>query len=348
MKTKILLLLILIALQPAQARKFKRIPSPNIDRLSSEMTSPDSNIKIYGQGFIAAMPSVHKIILHDGNNKIKAEVIKANGEMLEIKIPQEINFGDYELSVKIRTRLLRSKSSKASSKLLLRPPAPKKPELKYQTIEHADQISSLLPNETGIYYQEPEELSIGSNEIRAFYFQEGYQSLLSEACKFFYLPELAVESQLELESETPIKSFAISQFLDARYDVSEATKEEQEELARHYFLRTPSQERYLEHSIKLSPVYIEELHVTEPEYVILRNRSSQDFNLNGCTLSDTVRERYQFDKLILSAKSRYKLETNLGTNDTSPDHLELSCQEQSLNKFSYERVDPAGFGVKLR
>ncbi|MDD9897856.1 MAG: hypothetical protein OXU45_02535 [Candidatus Melainabacteria bacterium] len=348
MRTNLFLLLVLVALNPVQARKIKRIPSPSITKISETMISPATQVKIYGQGFIRGMPNAHKVILSKGKIKLRAKVIKANGDMLQLQVPEVIELGDYQLSVKIRTRLLRSRASKASERLLLRPPAPSKPQLNYQTLEHADQITELIEKEAGIYYQEPEELSIGNNEIKAFYFQDGYQSLLSKASNFFYLPELAVKSQLKLESEAPVKSYAVSQFLNARYDVSEATQEEQEELARHYYLSTPSSERYLEHSIELSPVYIAELHVTEPEYAILNNRSSKEFKLTDCILSDAVRKRYQFDKQILNAKSKFKLEANLGLNNSSPDHLELSCQEQSIDRFSYEKVDSGGFGVKLR
>lgn len=347
MNKAIILLVCLLAINTVSAKGFKLIPKPIITTINKTETSPNSIVELRGQGFIKNMPSAHQVILVSSKEKIKVNVIQSNGDLLRILIPEYINFGDYDIYVKIKTKLLRSKKSKINEKLKLRPIAPTKPQLKYLTIKHQSEFEEILDKEANLYYQTTNDLKIGENQIQSYYYQNGFQSILSDTSPFFYLPEIAVENQLEIKSESPIQSFAIARFLETKYDVSLATSQEQNELSRHYYLKTPSQERYLEYSIELSPVFIDKLHVAEPEYVILQNRSSNDFDLLDCSLSDSIRERYRFDKQNIKAKSELKLEANLGLNDTSPDYLELKCAEKIVDNFSYESIDTGGFGKRL-
>jgi len=293
------------------------------------------------------MPSAHKVLLRNDKQKIKARVLKANGDMLRLQVPAELSYGDFDIYVKIKTRLLKSKRSKSNDKLLLRPPAPAKPDLNYQTIQHQNEFADIYNNNDGLDYELLDEVKIGENKILSSYYQDGFQSIKSEPSSFYYLPELAIEDQLEINSELPIESFAINKFLDARYNVSQATNTELNELSRHYYLKTPSQERYLEYSIQLSPVFIEQIHVTEPEYALIKNRSSTDFDLSNCNFADSIRDRYQFSNEIILAKSELRIETNLGLNNTGADQLELKCNETSLDQFVYDKLDEAGFGIKL-
>lgn len=342
----IYVLLVLAVVSPAHAKGFKRIPQPTITKISQSTTSPESIIELEGQGFIKGLPSVHKVLLIKGRERIKAKVMQANADLLKIEIPANSNYGDYQLYVKIKTKLLRSKKTKANDLLALRPKAPDKPQLKYQTIKNHNEFDYIIDVDPSLYYELTDEIKIGENQIKAHYYENGFKSIESTSSSFFYLPELAMEKQLELKSETPIESFAVSSFLNTKYNVSSATSHQQNELSRHYYLKTPSQERYLEYTIELSPLFIDQLHVTEPEYLILKNRSSTDFDLANCSLSDSVRERYQFDNQSIKAQSELKIEANLGLNNTSPDHLELKCNDQSLDKFSYEDIDVGGFAVK--
>ncbi|MDA0771327.1 MAG: hypothetical protein O3C63_00110 [Cyanobacteria bacterium] len=344
----IYLLLVLVVLNPALARRIKGIPSPVINQIDKPLSSPNTIIELQGQGFIKGMPNAHKVILTNNEQKIKAQVIKANGDMLRLQIPPELSYGDFDIYVQIKTRLLKSKRSKSSEPLLLRPVAPAKPDLNYQTIQHQSELDYIYNNDNELDYELLDEIKIGENKIQSFYYQDGFQSIKSEPSNFYYLPELAIENQLEINSELPIESFAVNKFLGTKYDVSPVTNTELNELSRHYYLKTPSRERYLEYSIELSPVFIEQIHVTEPEYALIKNRSSTDFDLSNCNFADSIRDRYQFTNETIPAKSQLRIETNLGLNDTGADQLKLKCSEISIDQFAYDKLDEAGFGIKLR
>ncbi|MBT6842651.1 MAG: hypothetical protein HOA17_02490, partial [Candidatus Melainabacteria bacterium] len=181
----IYLLLVLVVLNPALARRIKGIPSPVISTINKPMSSPNSMIELQGQGFIQGMPSAHKVLLRNDKQKIKARVLKANGDMLRLQVPAELSYGDFDIYVKIKTRLLKSKRSKSNDKLLLRPPAPAKPDLNYQTIQHQNEFADIYNNNDGLDYELLDEVKIGENKILFIYkillLKEQYMLLQKEA-----------------------------------------------------------------------------------------------------------------------------------------------------------------------
>lgn len=344
-----LFLLLIFTNQTLSARTFKRIPQPILE--NSELKfAPGQVFKLHGSGFIKGYPQAHKIKLRQKKEKYNAKVLNAQSNNLTILSPEDIEYGDYDLELKIKTRFLRSKKSRFMEALKLRPPAPPKPELEYKVIQSAKELEKLKlrsqfqNNELKLKIK---ELETGPNLIRSYYTVNGWDSLESEANKLYYFPEKEMKTSLEIESQSPLKTLALTKDLKKKFNVSDITQIKENDLSKHFYLSTPDLPKYLEYIIQLSPVFIEKLHVKAAEYAILRNRSSESFLLENCHLYDSIKKRYSFssDDLI-PAKEFIKLEANLGLNDSSPDSMSLECNEETIDSFHYTKLDFEGFAIR--
>jgi hypothetical protein len=351
MRVKFLTLIIFIAINNTNAKSpTKLIPRPKLETDSISL-APNQNFSIQGSGFILNYPQAHKVFLKQGKKKYRVAVLSSTATRLDLKTPVRIAYGDYELGLRLRTRLLKSKVTKLTNPLRLRPAAPPRPVFSHSLIKNHQefaQVNSQLRYKNHDLVFSNENLELGLNEIRTSYYLDGWESLASEPSYIYYLPAEELESSLLLESEDPLKTFAIAPRHDMSFDLSAFTKSRYEDLSKSFYVSTPSDERYLEYRIELKPVYIERIHVTAPEYGVIVNRSTEDFPLEGCSLSDAVRARYFFKPdETLAAKSSITIEANLGLNDTTPDHLSLDCAEEQIDIFKYLKHDVDGYGIRV-
>lgn len=340
------------------AKKINLIPSPIIYSIIIDKTSPGLIATLNGQGFITNMPEAHIVYLSKEDSRIKVQALSSSENNLSFQIPAEIEFGDYDISVQIKTRLLKSRISNCPNKLFLRPKAPNNPDLKYNVISKSNEYKNLVTNLVfqgkTLDYALDNDIRIGLNNLRTFYTQNGYESIRSNAASFYYLPEEDFENELEVASELPLKSFAVSKFglsedgNRENFDVSKVTNKEIQDLSKHFYLKTPSREKYLERIIKLNPLFIEKVHATEEEFAVITNRSSSIYQLNGCTLADDIKIRFSFGKKDnITAKSSLTVSQNLGLNNTGSDSLTLSCKDIVIDKFSYEKLDANGMAIRI-
>ena len=347
----LVLLLVTLSSTRIEARAFKSIPRPIIDTENISI-SPGLEFTIEGQGFIENYPQAHIVKLTQGKRNYKAKVISSTVNSLTIKAPEDLSYGNYNIAIKIKTRLLRSKATKKDNLILLRPEAPPALSFSYNVINKASELDTAISSKSFQGYTLTphilnDETKLGPNQITASYTINGWQSLESISTSFYYFPEEEMRSALMLESESPLKTLALTRDKEFSFDVSSITEQETEDLSKHFYLSTPSYPKYLEYIISLSPVYIEKLHVKAEEYAVLKNRSSEDFLLENCTLSDSLKTRYEFEsKDTIPAKQSIKLEANLGLNDSSPDSLSIDCNEEEIDKFSYQGLDAEGFGIR--
>lgn len=346
----------------ANARTKGKIPSPSISSIESLFLSRSQTLIINGTGFIKGLNSANQIFLFPKDIKLKKRSFKRNAirlnvlnvdeNALQASIPTNISYGDYDIYLRLKTRLLKSKLSKLNETIFIRPAAPESPELSHSVISNEFDLDSLLKEPDLELEVIGTGLEVGLNKISSYYFEEGFKSLNSEPVTLYYLPKEDIRNELEVESNIPLQSFALKNEIigsedSFKIDVSEVTRNEEKELSKHFFLSTPNNPRYLEHIIRLKPIFIEELHVKADEFVVIQNRSSTDFPLGSCTLSDSIKERFSFtEDEVLTAKSSKKVTANLGLNDTSPDSLSLHCHNELIDQLNYSKIDENGFAIK--
>lgn len=347
----LVLALVLLSNLSTKAKIYKRVPSPIIHS-DSVLISPGTEFTISGTGFIENYPQAHKVRVQNGKKSYKVKVVSSTVDSLSLKAPKDLSYGDYNIRIKIKTRLLRSKASKKQKLIRIRPEAPSALNFKYNVIKDQTELSEIALNtefqgHSLDFHLNKDLLELGPNQITSTYTTNGWVSLESPSSQLYYFPEEEMLSSLMLESEAPLKTLALTKNKGLSFDVSNITKNEVEDLSKHFYLSTPSFPKYLEHIINLSPVYIEKLHVKAEEYAVLKNRSSQDFLLENCSLSDSLRVRHEFDASEkIPAKQSIKLEANLGLNDSSPDSLSIDCAEEEIDKFNYKGLDAEGFGIR--
>ena len=355
----LLLLVLLLSAGSVLARRRHWIPGPVISGISSAEMSPATIVTVQGQGFIKGLPEAHKVWLiatESKATKIPVTAVSATATELQILMPHDIAWGDYDLLVKIQTRLLASHKSQSPQRLLIRPPAPTRPSLSYEVIASEFELHELLTSSSfqgnELFYELDADMKVGINQLRAYYIRDAYKSIKSEPVSFYYLPQVDFEHQLNVESESPLKSYAVTkpnlteEDTQLIYDVSSITKKEVRDLYKHFYLRTPLEPRYLERTIELKPLYIEAIHVLEPESAVLRNRSNKDLTFSKCSLSDSLKEYFKFTTEKILAHSSLTINKNLGLNNTTPDSLIFTCNGEVLDQFDYDKVDAAGMGIK--
>lgn len=347
----LILLLIVLTNLKLEAKSFKRIPRPII-QTDNIFVSPGAEFIIQGQGFIENYPKAHKARLKKGKKSYKVKVISSSANSLSLKAPKNLGYGDYDIRVRIKTRLLRSKASKRQGTIKLRPKAPPAPSFSHQVIKDTSELENNISEQQFLGHKldiklNETDLRLGPNKISSTYTINGWTSLESATSLLYYFPESEMRSSLSLESEAPLKALALTKDRESSFDVSSITHNELEDLSKHFFLSTPSFPKYLEHIVNLSPIYIEKLHVKADEYAVLKNRSSEDFLLENCSLSDSIRQRYEFEAHEkIPAKQSIKVEANLGLNDSSPDSLSIACNDEEIDIFNYKGLDAAGYGIR--
>ncbi len=360
--------LIIVACLKSNAAKLsnlrKNIPAPILNPEQNFELSQGSILTLSGTGFIANYPEAHKVFITDFTKKrpkqTSLEVITANTNNLKILIPENINLGDYDLNLKLASQLLKSKTISPIEKLRIRPKSAPAVELDYVVISNHQELDSILSNsyEQGLELTKAVngDLQSGINFLYQIYYRDGFESAKSPYTKFYFLPETEFENELKVNSENPLAAFAIEKnnyLINPEVDVSDITNTEVFELSKHFFLKSQTNPRYLEHIIKLQAVFIDKVHALEDEFAIFKNRSSKDFSLKGCTLSDSIQVRYRFlDKDFIAAHNGLTLTNNLGLNNTGSDLLRLQCPGENntttvIDEFKYEKIDADGFAIRL-
>ena len=317
--------------------KLRRIPSPVLTETRARFLSRDSKITLNGTGFIKGFNNAHKVYLKKGKKRFKLRTISSTQESIELEIPENIKYGDYDLYIYLKTRFFKSKKRKYAKLIRIRPQAPEKAELKYQAITDLSELEDL----SDLRLELSNELKLGENQVKAYSIEDGFESLRTQAMTIYYLPQKQLEKELEIISQKPLTSQAKS--LDAQIiDTSKITKSHELNLTRSFFIETPHQARYLEAQIQLNPIYIAKAHVKNPEYLILKNRSQESFSLAACHIEDALKTRFEFTSEVLAAQAEFKLEANLGLNDTG-DEIKLYCAGELLEKLRFDALDGQGF-----
>lgn len=339
--------------------KTRRIPSPSLSKLETEYLSPESVIKLSGSGFINNFKSAHKVRLQQpgSKKKHKARVLNVSSDSISVLLPPNIDYGDYELSMKLKTRFFKSSRSYAARTVKLRPKAPEQPQLSFDVINHIDQLD-LIQSQNNKRNQDKRislsknksNLLVGRNMLSSHYSEAGFQSLASQGSPLYYLPSSEFSNPVEIINQDPLKVIAIDNNLE-EFDLTEVIKVAKRDLEQTYYLETPNNNRYLATTIKLSPVFIAKAHVKSPEFIILKNRSKKDFELKDCFISDSIKSRHKFkEEEIIEAKNFIKVSGNLGLNDTGGDSISLTCnkdeQEEIIDLLEYSELNEDGFAIK--
>lgn len=336
-------LISLVLLSVALPSLARRLAKPVLTSIEPEFISAGQEFQIKGSGFIKNHPRAHKVLIKRGRKKYKAKVLAATENALTLIAPRNLAYGDYDLRIRLRTRYLKSKST--FTQFHMRPVAPASPELRFKVISDEMELASLLTDD--LEYELTKEIEAGRNELRTYYYEDGYKSQLSKAASFYYLPSFEFEDQLSIESTQPLKIKARSMKAYS-IDVSDVTIQETKYLSQHYYLQTPFYQRYLERVIELKPVIISKLKVKSPEAIVLINRGDQNFPLENCLLNDSITKRYEFaDTDFIPVRSQYQLDSNLGLNDSGGDSMTLECGGKEIDSFHYDKLDEEGFAIKL-
>jgi hypothetical protein len=345
---KISIIILLVFGANVAFAKLRRIPSPNITS-QEKFIAAGTQFQIEGQGFIKDFTKANRAYLKKkkgkkGKNKrIKLKTISSSETSISLESPENIPYGDYDLYIFLKTRFFKSKIKRLKNFLHIRPQAPLKPELSFFVIKNPNELSELIEDENLVLHFD-EELKVGINSARAFYYEEGYKSLLSEVIDIYYLKEDEFEPRLTINSEKPLSSYARMKDKED-IEVSDITVKAEHALTRRYHLVTPSDANYLATEIQLSPIYIKEAHVKTPEYLILQNRSNQDFDLTNCEIHDAISKRHSFQVgNSMPAKSQFRVEEKLSLND-SGDTIQIICSEQVIDEVEYTKTTADGFAI---
>lgn len=303
----------------------KKIASPRFSDGEIGFYSQGSTLTVHGNGFILNYPQAHRLLLKskDSKEKLKLKAKTAIQHSLEFELPEGIDYGDYDLFLKLKTRYLKSKAVAHSSPLLLRPAAPVKPVLEPLLVKDDSQILERLKTKNKFLLELKTPLELGANPVRSFYYEDGFKSILSEPSYLFYLPPDDLESELILEDD---RAFVLTKEDAQLIDVSDLLSYEEDGAFRTYFLDYKDGQKYLSKTIFESPIKFTKIHVKNPEAVYLYNHSSKEFPLAGCTLSDSTMTRYtSFEQRKIAAGSPFLVEAALGLNDSGGDKLSLAC-----------------------
>jgi hypothetical protein len=289
-------------------------------------------------------------------------------DKLRIELPNNLAYGDYQLIIKQKVRRLKAKTQVMKHLVKIRPMADRQPLLyskvineatsikaNIRNIEHADYKLYVLNTKSQTYeeYKSENQLHIGENKLKISHSEDSYESVLSEAAQFYYIPLNSILNGINIISKEPlIASIDLKSGSEVvTLNISSILDFQTIDLNTTYYLNSLEQTHFLSKTVTLSPVYIKEIKVTGSEHAILHNRSAEAFPLDGCYLSDTTRKQYSFDDgEYIDSNQDYKIETKLSLNDTTPDELSLTCPDsfgdQIIDTFKYEsHLD--GLGVKI-
>lgn len=345
---KISILLISSLILSAAVAKFRQIPAPIINTTNENLIAPNSELIIQGSGFIEDFSAANKTIIKKRNSKKKIELktIASSKDTITVLVPDSTELGDYDLFIYLKTKFFKSKIQRLKDFVKIRPKAPEKPKLKFQIIKNQSELLELIDQNQGqeLILNLEQELKLGKNIVRCFYYEEGFKSLMSEAVEIYYLNQNEVKPKLAIHSERPLESYAETMDLN-QFDVTPITQKAESGLRRTYHLQTPSDNFYLATEITLSPLYIKEAHVKTPEYLVIKNRDSNTYDLSNCRIEDAVAKRYSFvPQEQLEAQSERKIEGNLSLNDTG-DSIKIICNEEIIEEIEYTKTTADGFAI---
>lgn len=332
------------SLQPST----KKIPAPKIST-PEIYASPGSTINIQGQGFIKNFPQGHILRFSSPENNLsfRGRIISSSSNLLTLEAPLGIGFGDYSSRIRLKSRYLKSDLSAESVTLKLRPPAPQKPQQIFQVASDPLEIPELFKNLNQLEINQADNLKPGINTLKFSYRVNGFLSLPSETLSFFYLPRESTKPELEIASTLPLRSYALNTS-EPKQDVSDITQIQIDSpLVSHYYLSSPRNPNYLLTTISLKPVYISAVKATTPEYVLIKNRDTKNYDLSTCTLADDLKVRYVFgNNFILKAGDEFRIEGILSLNDDG-DTVTVTCPKLLIDKFAYKNIDSLGFGILI-
>ena len=102
--------------------KKKFSPLSNLN-LSETYFSPGDLITITGNGFINHFEDLYQIKLVSETEKFDLSISELKLDRVKVLIPEEIPYGDYALSIKLKSRYLKSKRYVLKHKIKIRPEA---------------------------------------------------------------------------------------------------------------------------------------------------------------------------------------------------------------------------------
>ncbi len=340
---------------PATARNNRRIPAPQITS-STEILAPGDKLSIRGSGFINNYPQGHIIYLKNDRGLIYKLVAQySNATELITTVPDSIPYGDYQIGLILKTRYLKSQTATSLEPSKLRPRATSIAVPSFSVFKNLNELDNILSSEDNngheLIYAFDNDLLVGVNKLRAYYYDASYLSIASPAIDIVLILENLIANKLELngsqtlvrrinhqdlELELPSKIYRDinnTQLKSARLlnrdsliDVSAYTHKTNGDYSEELYLSTPSSPKYLSVKAFSSPVKISQIHVKSPESALLYNQSSRIFPLAGCSLSDNVTTRHNFfEPSSIAAGDPFLYTGDLGLNDTGGDSLSLDC-----------------------
>ena len=334
MVVKYFVLMLFVLALPGSA--IRRLPPPKIV-LSQLQASPAQELLLQGSGFLNNRPAEHRVYIWADHLEAKRRlsVIAANSDVLTVLLPKKLAYGSYHLAVRLQSKYLRSKTVVYHDLLEVLPAAPRVELTGFRVLSNQSELYSILANDSFHGYKlfANDNLGLGLNHLKFFYWKDGLRSLDSQPVMVYYLPRELMNSELELQGS---HVSVVTKNGTQKFDLTDFVELDINGLERHYYIKTPSNGRYLETIIRLSPVYISVITITGDESVTLTNRSTEVFPLANCYLKDDLRSRYVFATGdLINPSQSLTVNQNLGLNDTGPDSMSLVCNNSLVDKYSY-------------
>lgn len=366
----ICLLLCVCICEKALAKK-KFSPLSNL-QLEHTLLSPGNIITISGTGFIPSYESIYRIKLFNNLDIFDLELKEAKLNEISIFIPKSIPYGDYSLSIKLKSNYLRSKKYIFDEKIKIRPEPLllnfkadevflSKQDLHDFIISELEETLNdrkLLESDLVFYLNKQAfdfklmNLAEGENILALSYKSDIYESLHSEPVSVMFLSEELYYPEIDVLSLNPIEANLLR--LDTKTSISVDDYVAEVSENSYLYIKAFSGKKLFKTDRDLKKILITELKVTGDEHAVIKNNSLAFLSFSNCSLADTLKLRYEFPtEFELAPGSLIKIKANLGLNNSSADKLQIICEYGAEEPefvvedvFSYDEVDGGGFAIK--
>ncbi|NQY79744.1 MAG: hypothetical protein HRT47_05465 [Candidatus Caenarcaniphilales bacterium] len=341
-------------------------------RLGNTLYSPGDTLTVQGQGFIPRLDSIYHIKLANDLNSYSLSLEGAKLDEIKLLLPNDIAYGDYDLSIKLKSNYLKSKRYIIDGEIEIRP-APLKLDFEINEVFlskwdlHNFVLNSLSESLSDYQLKESDvdfyingelfdfnlmNLIEGESSLAVGYNLEGFNSILSNSVNIMFLSEELYAPELEVLNLNPLEAKLAR--LDTQAELSVNDYLAANDHSAYTYLRAFPGIEIFKTDRDLKKLLITKLKVTGEEYAVIKNNSADFFSFDGCSLADTLKLRYSFsDEIELAPKSLLKIKGNLGLNNSSADKLQIICEYGGEEPefvvedvFSYDEVDEGGFAVK--
>lgn len=364
-----ILLCICICEKALAKKRFSPLSKLSIDKT---LYSQGDTLTILGKGFIPDYPSIYQVVLENDLETYRLDIEEAKLDKISMLIPSKLPYGDYRLSIKLKSNYLRSKKYSFDKKIKIRPQAlllgfkinevflSKFDLQKYlnSSLEEVLRARSLLEEDLIFYIDdkpfdfEMMNLAEGKNLLSISYKHQGFRSINSEPLVVMFLSEQLYSPEIEILSLNPLEANIYRLDTETKLSVNDYVASAH--AGSYVYLKAFSGKEIFKTERDLKKILITELKVTGDEYAVLKNNSSDFFNFDNCSLADTLKLRYEFPaELELAPGSILKVKENLGLNNSSADKLQIICEYGGEEPefviedvFSYDEVDESGFAIK--